>query len=217
MNIGIIGSGNIGSIHGKLWHQAGHQVMYGSRNPGQLKDKNLVEGVKFGTIAEAAAFGEVIMLAIPWNALPIVISQIQDVVTDKIVIDATNQYARNLEGQVGLVSLPKGETATSYNRQRIPSRALIKAYNTLTAGFQAQSAGRSGAGRVVMPYAGEGAQGKPIVAQLIHDSGFVPFDVGDAQMARFIEPPRGERSLYGEEWNLGTIEKRLAELKSAYG
>lgn len=55
---------------------------------------------------------------------------------------------------------------------------------------------------------------KKVVAKLIQDSGFVPFDVGSAAMGRFIEPPRGESSLYGEEWHQGTIQEAFEKLTS---
>ncbi|MEO7454087.1 MAG: NAD(P)-binding domain-containing protein [Fimbriimonadales bacterium] len=61
MKIGIIGSGNIGSTVGTLWVKASHQVMFSSRNPGNLKQ--LVDGrgplPRAGTVAEALAFGDV--------------------------------------------------------------------------------------------------------------------------------------------------------------
>ncbi len=208
MKIGIIGSGNIGSTEGRLWLKAGHQVMYGSRHPNSLSDKDLGNGAQFGTVREAAEFGEVVLLSVPWSTLDEVIGQLGDAVADKIVIDATNQFGRE-----GKVRLPGGQTATAYNTQRIRCQGLVKAYNTLTAGFQWEAGNRSEENRVVMPYAGDNAAAKQVVAQLIRDSGFAPYDVGDADQAAFIEPPRGEDSLYGEEWHLDTIAEKLKQLR----
>ena len=206
MKIGIIGSGNIGSTEGKLWLKAGHQVMYGSRHPALLPDKDLGKGAQYGTIREAAGFGEIVLLSVPWSALDEVIAQLGDAVAHKVVIDATNQY-----GPGGQIRLPGGQTATAYNTSRIRCQGLVKAYNTLTAGFQWQAGNRTGEDRVVMPYAGDDETAKQVVAQLIRDSGFVPYDVGDAA---FIEPPRGEDSLYGEEWHLDTIVEKLKQLST---
>ncbi len=108
---------------------------------------------------------------------------------------------------------PNHHTATSYNIRRIQSKGLIKAYNTLTAGFQWRVGSDSKHEEVVMPYSRNTEEAKTIVAELIRDNGFVPYDVGDSEMARFIEPPRESTSLYGEEWPIDTIEKRLKELK----
>ncbi len=209
MKLGIIGSGHIGSTEGKLWLKAGHRVMYGSRHPESLRDKDLGNGAQYGTIRQAAEFGEVLLLSVPWSALDEVIGQLGDTVADKVVIDATNQFGR--EGKVGL---PGGQTATAYNTRRIRCKGLVKAYNTLTAGFQWEAGNRPGEERVVMPYAGDNEAAKQVVAQLIRDSGFTPYDVGDADQAVFIEPPRGESSLYGEEWHLDTIAEKLKQLRT---
>ena len=206
MKIGIIGSGNIGSTEGKLWLKAGHQVMYGSRHPESLPDKDLGNGAQYGIIREAAEFGEVVLLSVPWSALDEVIAQLGDAVAHKVVIDATNQY-----GPGGQVRLPDGQTATAYNTSRIRCQGLVKAYNTLTAGFQQKAGNSTEENRVVMPYAGDNEAAKQVVAQLIRDSGFAPYDVGDAA---FIEPPRGEDSLYGEEWHLDTIVEKLKQLST---
>lgn len=70
--IGIIGAGNIGGTLGGLWAKAGHAVMLSSRHPKELK--NLVEGLgpnaRAGTPAEAIAFGEVVLIAVPYKAYP---------------------------------------------------------------------------------------------------------------------------------------------------
>ena len=208
MKIGIIGSGNIGSTEGKLWLRAGHQVMYGSRHPESLPNKDLGNGAQYGTIRQAAEFGDVVLLSVPWSALDEVIAQLGDATSDKPVIDATNQFGRE-----GKVDLPDGLTATAYNTRRIRCKGLVKAYNTLTAGFQWEAGNRPGEDRVVMPYAGDNAAAKQVVAQLIRDSGFAPYDVGDADQAVFIEPPRGENSLYGEEWHRDTIDEKLRQLR----
>lgn len=70
MKIGIIGSGNVGGALGKRWSQAGHQVLFSSRDPQSETMRRLVgeagSGAAAGTVAEAAQFGEVILLATPW-------------------------------------------------------------------------------------------------------------------------------------------------------
>ncbi len=214
MKIGIIGTGNIGSTEGRLWDKAGHQILYGSRHPASLLDRDMGENVQIGSIKEAATFGEVILLAIPWDGIDEVLSEINPFISEKIVIDATNQYGFNEDtGKNGLIQLPNHQTATSYNTQRIKSKGLVKAYNTLTAGFQWKVGSDPKNEGVVMPYSGNTEEAKTMVAGLIRDSGFVPYDVGHSEMARFIEPPRGSTSLYGEEWSIDTIEKRLKELK----
>jgi predicted dinucleotide-binding enzyme len=208
MNIGIIGSGRIGGTVGTLWAQAGHQVMFSSRHPEQLADLAAAagNGARVGTIGEAAAFGDVVLLSVPWRGVEDALVAAGSL-DGKILIDTTNQFTPN-----GLEQLPGGISAAEFNARRARGARLVKAYNTLTAGFQAESAGRTGTDRVVMPYAGEDAAAKAIVAQLIDDSGFEPFDVGGWDMVRFIEPPRRPGAFYGEEWHLDTARELLRQL-----
>ena len=72
MKIGIIGSGNIGGTVGELWVKAGHQVLFSSRNPEQLKplvDK-LGPLARAGTVKEALTFGDAMLIAVPYGAIP---------------------------------------------------------------------------------------------------------------------------------------------------
>lgn len=72
MHIGVIGAGRIGGTVGGLWVHAGHRVMFGSRTPERLTElvASLGAGASHGTLAEAAAFGEVLLIAVPFMALP---------------------------------------------------------------------------------------------------------------------------------------------------
>jgi Protein of unknown function (DUF3224) len=79
---------------------------------------------------------------------------------------------------------------------------LVKAYNTLTAQFQADAAGRPGAERVVMFLCGDDVHAKAVVSGLIEDSGFTPFDVGRLAEAAVMEAPRRPGAVYGEEFHL---------------
>jgi len=71
MNIGIIGSGRIGGTVGRLWAQAGHSILFSSRNPEQLIDlvRSVGSNARNGTIRDAAEFGEVVLLSVPWGGV----------------------------------------------------------------------------------------------------------------------------------------------------
>jgi predicted dinucleotide-binding enzyme len=208
MKIGIIGSGRIGSTVGKLWAQAGHEVMFSSRHPEQLQDlaTRVGAGARASTIREAAQFGDVVLLSVPWVGVEEALAAAGPL-DGKILIDTTNQFTPN-----GLEQLQNGMTASEFNARRARGARLVKAYNILTAGFQTESAGRTGPNRVVMPYAGEDAEAKRVVAGLINDSGFEPFDVGGWNEVRFMEPPRRPGAFYGEEWHLDSAQELLAQL-----
>jgi len=207
MNIGTIGAGRIGGTVGRLWAQAGHHILFSSRNPEQLADlvKAVGPNAHAGSSREAAQFGEVLLLTVPWPAVEEALSAAGPL-HGKIVIDTTNQFAAG-----GLAQLPHGMSALEFNSQRANGATVVKAYNTLTAGFQSEAAGRSGPERVVMPYAGQDAAAKQVVAQLISDSGFEPFEV-PWEFVHAIEPPRRAGTFYGEEWHLDTARALIAQL-----
>jgi predicted dinucleotide-binding enzyme len=199
MKIGIIGSGNIGGNAGRLLARAGHEVLFSfSRDPQTLADAAAAAGplARTGTPREAVAFGDVVMLSVPWGVIDEALAQAGSL-DGKIVIDTTNQFSRG-----GVVDMPGGISAAEYNQRRMPGAKLVKAYNTLTAGFQASSAGRTGPDRVVMFYAGEDPQAKATVAALVNDSGFTPVDMGGWATVRYMEAPRRPGAVYGEEYHL---------------
>lgn len=208
MNIGIIGSGRIGGTVGRLWAQAGHQVLFSSRRPEQLQGlaAQVGHGARIGSIREAAQFGEVVLLSVPWMGVEAALAAAGPL-DGKILIDTTNQFT-----STGLEQLPDGMSASAFNARRARGARLVKAYNTLTAGFQAAAAGRTGPQRVVMPYAGEDVVAKHVVARLIDDSGFEPFDIGGWELVQYIEPPRRPGAFYGEEWHLDTARDLFAQL-----
>ena len=77
MKIGVIGSGRIGSTIGGLWVKAGHEVMFSDRDPEQVK--RAIDGLgpelrpkaRAGSVAEAVAFGDAVLIAVPYMALPV--------------------------------------------------------------------------------------------------------------------------------------------------
>ena len=90
--IGIIGAGNIGGGVGSLWIKAGHPVMFSSRVPDELADMVAKLGplAHAGTVAQALAFADVILVAVPYAALPQIGSDYAAQLKGKIVLDATN-------------------------------------------------------------------------------------------------------------------------------
>lgn len=198
MKIGIIGAGNIGGNAARLWSRAGHQVLVSfSRDPSSLQAlvKELGTRARSGTPAEAVGFGEVVMLSVPWSVIPLALEQAGSL-DAKIVIDTTNQFGRG-----GVEKLPSGASAAEFNAHRMPGARPVKSYNTLTAGFQAEAAGRTGADRIAMFYAGEDEEAKRTVAGLIADSGFEPVDMGGWAQVRLMEAPRRPGAVYGEAYH----------------
>jgi predicted dinucleotide-binding enzyme len=174
MKIGIIGAGNIGGTVAKLWADAGHSVcIANSRGPESLAAlvKELGPNAQASTVNGAAAFGEVVMLAVPWRTLEALPSP--SVVAGKIVIDAMNPYAP--DGSVYNL----GEiTPSEKTAGRLPKARLVKAFNTIWSEHLATLGTTDADKRSTIFIAGDDAEAKATVAKLIDDIGFATVDTG---------------------------------------
>jgi predicted dinucleotide-binding enzyme len=195
VKIGLIGGGRIGGNCARQAITAGHEVRLSfSRDPAKLAQlaAELGDRASAGSVSDAVAFAEVVILSVPWGAIPEALTQAGEL-TGKIVIDTTNQFGAGPKP-------PPGQTAASYNARRMPGARYVKSFNTLTAGFQEQAASRTGDERVVQWICGGDAQAKNIVAGLIEDMGYVPCDLGSNEMCEAMEAPRRPGAVYGEEY-----------------
>jgi 8-hydroxy-5-deazaflavin:NADPH oxidoreductase len=188
MRIGIIGSGNIGSVTARLFVGAGHEVaIANSRGPDTLTGLvgSLGERARAATGKEAAAFGEVVVVAIPFGRyrnLP------ADELEGKIVADATNYYPPR-DGNIP--ALDSGQTASSQLLAlRLDGASVVKAFNTLYAGTLA-SAGRPDAPldqRLAVFVAADDPDAKKVVSGLVEQIGFAPVDAGSLADSRRQQP-----------------------------
>jgi predicted dinucleotide-binding enzyme len=196
LKVGVIGAGRIGGGAARRLARAGHEVMLSfSRDFERLRAQAAEIGAQAGTPADAAAFGDVVILAVPWPAIDEAVEQ-AGALDGKVVIDTTNPYGR------GGWEIPEGRTSTQVNQERLAGAKVVKSFNTMTAGFQQEAAGRTGAERVAMFLAGDDAEAKKLVARLIADAGFDAVDVGTAAESTILEAPRRPGAVYGEEYRL---------------
>jgi predicted dinucleotide-binding enzyme len=211
MRIAVIGAGRIGGNAARLFAAAGHDVMLSfSRDPERLRaDAEAIgEHASAGEVADAARFGEVIVFSVPWRLIDDVLERAGSL-DGKLVIDTTNQY-----GSGGLEDLPGGQTAAQANQARMPGARLVKAFNTLTSGFQASAAGREPERRAVIFMAGDDADAKATVAGLIEDAGFAAADVGGLADAAVMEAPRRDGAVYGEEYRPAEAAQVIEALRA---
>jgi predicted dinucleotide-binding enzyme len=183
MKIGIIGSGNVGSAVGELWVQAGHEVMFSSRHPDSLKEMAAKLGPRahVGTVADAAAFGDVIFLAVPYSALPQVGRDNAKALSGKVLVDASNPIARR-DGAVAEEAMTNGIGATS--TKYLQGVRYVRAFNPVGAGELRRLAHRSGT-PIGMPLAGDDPQAVKVASQLVRDAGFEPVVVPLARASAF--------------------------------
>ena len=191
----MIGSGRIGGNCARQAVKAGHEVMLSfERDRSKLESlaAELGDRASSGTPADGAAFGEVVILSVPWGAIPEALEQTGGL-RDKVVIDTTNQF--------GSGPMPgPGQTAASFNAARMPGARYTKSFNTLTSRFQAEAADRQGDDRVVQWLCGDEVGAKAVVAGLIEDMGYVLIDVGGTEASQVMEAPRRPGAVYGEEY-----------------
>jgi predicted dinucleotide-binding enzyme len=209
VRIGVIGAGRIGGNIARLLAAAGHDVMLSfSRDPGRLTELAAAIGSRaaVGEVHDAAQFGEVVVLSVPWALIPEALGQAGSL-AGRIVIDTTNQF-----GPGGAQPVPGGLTAAAFNQERMPGARLVKAFNTLTSAFQASAAGRPPTERVVLFLAGDDPAAKATVAGLIEDAGFAPADVGTLAQAGPMEAPRRPGAVYGEEYRPGDARTAIEAL-----
>lgn len=176
MKIGIIGAGHIGHTLATLWVKAGHEVaISNSRGPESLREviAELGPGAHADTVDNAAAFGEVVLLAVPF-ALPEALPH-HDLVANKIVIDAMNPYTR--EG--GLADLGDS-TSSEDTAKRLPDARIVKAFNTIWFKHLAEQGDTSKADdeRRAIFVASDDIEAKKVVSELIRQIGFAPVDTG---------------------------------------
>ena len=182
IRIGIIGSGRQGGAIGLQWAKAGHQVLFSSRNPGELSDLVATAGpnAKAGTPQEAAAFGEVILIAVPYGALPQIGRDYAPAMQGKIVIDVGNPR-EDRDGPMAREALAKGTGVAS--AEYLPGVRLVRALNALSFVQVEREAHRAGE-KLGIPVAGDDTAAVKTVAQLVVDAGFEPVIVGGLARAR---------------------------------
>jgi len=186
MKIGIIGAGRIGGTLARLFAQAGHQVaLSNSRGPSSLTSlvQQLGPNVRAATVEEAAAFGDVVFLSIPFGAYQTVPAK---PLVGKIVVDDMNYYPQR-DGEIDFGGLTSSELVARH----LPGARLVKAFNTMRFDLLARE-GKAGAPeseRLVLFLAGDDAEAKETVAHLIEEIGFAPFDTGSLREGGHMQEP----------------------------
>ena len=192
--IGIIGSGRVGSAIGAVWVKAGHEVMFSSRT--LENDKALAAqlggGARAGTPREAAAFGEVVMVSVPYRALPDVGKEVGDLLKGKVVIDTCNPFPGR-DGEIADWARKKGAGLAS--AELLPGARLVRAFNAI--GSARMGSAYQEPGRVGMPIAGDDARAVAAASRLIRDLGYEPVLIGGLAKGKYLMPGTalaGERS-----------------------
>jgi 8-hydroxy-5-deazaflavin:NADPH oxidoreductase len=181
MNIVIIGAGNVGRALAAGWKRAGHAVALAVRDPDRVDPHEAKrEGVPLVPARNAAQRGDVIVLAIPWDAVPAAIAALGPL-DAKVVVDATNPLTDDFT-----LALGHDDSAGETVARLAKGAQVVKAFNT-TGANNMRDSNYSG-GKLAMPIAGDVPAAKQTVMQLAADLGFAPVDAGPLAMSRYLEP-----------------------------
>ena len=185
MKIGVIGSGRIGSTIGGLWVKAGHEVMFSDRDPEQVK--RAIEGLgpraRAGSVAEAAAFGDAVLIAVPYMALPAIRDQVGAQLKGKVVIDPNNPVPSR-DGDMALPAREKGAGVST--AALLPGARIVRSFNSWGYSTMAREANRP-APRMALPVAADDPAALKLGMQLVSDAGFDPVNAGSLAASKAFD------------------------------
>ncbi len=166
MKVAIIGKGKVGNALCKGLSSK-HETKFGHRDPAE-------------PVADAAKWGEVIILAVPYENADDAIKEIKPYSDGKVVIDVINAVGSN--GDLGISCTNSSAEET---QEKLPKARVVKAFNTVFS--RNQSTGSVDGVQLTAFIAGNDLKAKQIVAQLTSDIGFDPVDCGPLKAARYLE------------------------------
>lgn len=183
--VAVIGTGNVGSALGQRFAELGHEIVYGSRDPGRASVERLVSETgptaSAATQRAAAQAADIVVFAVPWDVVEDLTRTLGDL-SGRIIIDPTNPRRIAADGL-------RDYAFDGSNAERIqalaPNARVVKAFNSLGAGTMRDPA--IAGGPVSVPIVGDDAEARAFVAELVAGIGLEPVDFGPLRYARVIE------------------------------
>ena len=182
--IGILGSGTVGATLGDRFAARGHEVIYGVRDPGADRIRELLDGhpgrARAVGLDEVAATAPVLLLAVPWEAVESTLEKTGPL-DGKILIDATNPLLPNLAGLAVTGDDSGGESVARLAR----GARVVKAFNTIGSAGMADPV--YGGRAAFLPVVADDDEARETVVELARDLGFDAIDFGPLRHARYTE------------------------------
>ena len=181
MKIAIIGVGNVGGALAGTATTAGHQVTLAAKDPSHAEKVAGDTGAQAaGSVADAAADADLIVLAVPGGAAADVVRELGDAASGKVLVDSTNPLNDTYSDLT-----TRGTSNAELLQSEAPDAHVVKAFNTIFASRHG-SPTEDGA-PIDAFYAGDDAAAKGKVADLLQSLGFRPIDAGGVRMSRTLE------------------------------
>lgn len=209
MKIGMIGSGHIGGNLGKHWAKAGHEVLFSSRHPDELKDIVREAGGHSKAMSIEKAFesnADVYVLAVPFMAIDRLSELYAGEYHGKIIIDATNPYPER-DGAMAQDVKDSNRNASEYTAMKFNTAKTAKAFNTIKAEDLKNRAFRD-TDKLAIPYAAQDQESRNVAQQLIEDIGFDAVYVGDLTKTNIMDP---DQKIYGKSVNRQELELMISK------
>jgi 8-hydroxy-5-deazaflavin:NADPH oxidoreductase len=186
VKIGIVGSGRIGGTLGGLWVKAGHEVMFSSLDLEHDKAlaASLGPNARAGTPLEAGAFGDVLLMAVPYSALPQLGRDLAGLIKGKVVLDTCNPIVGR-DGEIATWAREKGAGLAS--AELLPGARLVRAFNAINYAKLTEAANRPGE-RTGIPMAGDDANAVAVASSLVREIGFEPVMIGSLAKGKYLIP-----------------------------
>jgi len=180
--IGFIGAGKIGGTLARLWTQAGYQVMLSARDLGAVRKlvDQLGPNAHVGSPAEAAAWGDVVVVTVPYRALPQIGHDYAAQLKGKVVLDTCNPYIER-DGDVAKEALERGTGVM--DPIYLPGTRLVRAFNAISYVDLDGQAHRTGE-LIGIELAADDARALAVAKRLVTDAGFEPVVVGGLATAK---------------------------------
>jgi predicted dinucleotide-binding enzyme len=195
IRIGVIGSGRIGGTLGGLFAKAGHEVMFSDRDLEQAKQAAASAGgnARAGTTKEAAAFGDAVLIAVPYSALPAIAKEVGAELKGKVIIDPNNPVPSR-DGEMAVEAKEKGAAIST--AAMFPGARTFRAFNAI--GFATfQKEAHRPSPRLAVPVAADDPAALKLGMQLVEDAGFEPVAVGTLAQSKIFDlggPAGGART-----------------------
>ena len=185
--VGIVGSGNIGGTLGILLAKAGYEIIYSSRHPETLKDLVRTAGPKTcaGTVAEAIAFGDVIILSLPFKALPELDAETKKALRGKIVIDTSNPYPER-DGAIAEEARKEPGGMGVFVSRLLPGARIVRAFNTVYFEDLKKTVTKGGE-KIGIPIAGDDQEAMNAAGELVEHAGLDPVVVGGLSTSKLFD------------------------------
>ena len=205
MKIAVVGSGKLGGSVGARWVKAGHEVYFSSRHPEELKSLVDPLGTRAhaGTVKDAVASATVVLIAVPYAALPEIGRENAAGLAGKIVLDACNPIVSR-DGEVAKEAMANGIGPTSM--KYLPGARLVRAFNPVGyRNFEGEAKAAPADERIGMPIATDDAEGGKVASQLVRDVGLEPVVL---PLARAMDFAPGT-ALFGKAFPVAELRKLL--------